>query len=197
MTLIIGLSGPAGSGKSTVAAAIEKAHPGIARHHIKAPLAAMLEGYYRTLGLSDPEIERRINGDLKRAPDPLLGGQTPTYAQQTLGTDWGRCLMHPDFWVAPWVREAVRRRGLGLGTMNEGVRYQNEVEAIRKLGGIVVELVGRRDDRVDFTHSSEAGVNADYQVSNAPGHKPEDVAARVIQLAMARIDVKAKAAPAA
>ena len=38
------------------------------------------------LGLGEAHIE----GALKEVPCELLGGKTPRYAMQTLGTEWGR-----------------------------------------------------------------------------------------------------------
>lgn len=183
MKLIIGLTGPAGSGKSTIAREICAILPAFEARHIKAPLAAMLRAYYRECGLNDAEIDRRIDGDLKREPDLLLCGKTPTHAQQTLGTEWGRETIGPTIWLDRWVKWARSREQRALGAINESVRFENEAAAIRALGGVVVELTGRRDERVSSGHASEAPVRPDARVSNAPGRSVREVALDVIYTA--------------
>ena len=49
------------------------------------PLKGMLRAFYRACGLSEAEIEWRIEGDLNDVPDPLLGGRTPRKGMIGLG----------------------------------------------------------------------------------------------------------------
>jgi putative protein kinase ArgK-like GTPase of G3E family len=77
---IIGLTGLMGSGKSLAAQELERI--GFTRTRFAGSLKDMM----RVLGLTEEEIE----GNLKETACALLGGKTPRYAMQTIGTEWGR-----------------------------------------------------------------------------------------------------------
>ena len=82
--MIIGLAGAAGAGKSTAAGYLAERY-GYARVRFSAGLKGMLRAFYRVCGLSEAEIERRIEGDLNDVPDPLLGGPAPHSTGASLG----------------------------------------------------------------------------------------------------------------
>lgn len=163
---IIGLSGAAGSGKSTAACHLEDA--GFSRIRIIGALKAMMRAYYAYCGLPESEIERRIEGDMKEQPDPLLCGATPRYAMQTLGTEWGRQMISPDLWMTSWraaVLSAIRE---GKYVVTEDVRFADEADAIRELGGIVVRIEGQSRRDAGSAHASEnvAAVTPDEIIFN-------------------------------
>lgn len=141
MSRLIAFAGPAGSGKSTAADAL--AQVGYCRIRFAAPLKAMLHAFYQHCGLPHHEIERRIEGDLKQSDDPLLGGATPRYAMQTLGTEWGREMIWDELWVNAWKEKVQRLLDSGLSVVVEDCRFANEAAAIRELGGAIIMLVGR------------------------------------------------------
>lgn len=156
-TRIVALSGPAGSGKS-VAADYLKDHFGFTSVKFAGPLKAMLGAYYQTQGLDLSEIDRRIEGDLKEVPDPYLNGRTPREAMIFLGTEWGRDLMSPTFWIDAWKR-AVEAEG---GTVVvDDCRFPNEAAAIKEMGGEVVRLKPKVQRRKKTDHVSEAGLPDD------------------------------------
>lgn len=163
----LGLTGSAGAGKSTIAAGIAVALGNIRPLHAGFVLKAMLGAFYSAQGVPDDMIRRKIDGDLKRDPCPYLCGKTPTEAQQTLGTEWGRDLIGSDIWLTAWTAEARRRIVAGEGVINDSVRFENEAAAIRALGGIVLRVEGRRDMRVSKSHKSESGVAADFILDNS------------------------------
>lgn len=90
MIKIIALCGRRYSGKTTAAKYIVE-NLGYTRLRFADRLKKMLV----TLGLT----EREIDGDLKGCACEVLGGQTPRHAMVTLGTEWGRNMIHPDIWV--------------------------------------------------------------------------------------------------
>lgn len=151
---LVGITGKAGSGKSTAADFLVQ--NGWMRIKMAGPLKDML----RVLGLTD----RHIEGDLKEVPCDLLGGQTPRHAMITLGTEWGRQMIANDLWVnAARARiEAVLREGRNV--VVDDVRFENEAEVIRKLGGKVLEI--RRGSGVVINHESEQGVAPDMTCYN-------------------------------
>jgi hypothetical protein len=54
---------------------------------------------------------------------------------QTLGTEWGRDLIGPDFWVGIWeakVRQLLRG---GVNVVADDCRFPNELAAALRLGG--------------------------------------------------------------
>lgn len=142
--LIIGLCGPAKSGKSLAAEYLINNH-GFARVRFAGPLKAMLAA----LGLSQEEIE----GPLKERPCAMLGGKTPRHAMITLGTEWGRDMIDPDLWVNAW-RAAVDRLPEGKPVVVEDCRFHNEAHTIRSCDGLLVRL-DRRLAGIGVAHPSE------------------------------------------
>lgn len=141
---VIALSGAAGSGKSTAADYLVRMH-GYERVKFAGPLKAAMAA----LGLT----ERHIEGDLKEAPCALLQGKTPRYAMQTIGTQWGRDLIGQHFWIGLWERAALEVLDSGGRVVVDDCRFANEADAVRKLGGVVVRLVGRGG--IGGDHASE------------------------------------------
>lgn len=131
---VIGLSGFAQSGKTAAALYLEKKY-GVRRKHIAEPLRAMLAVLMQANGMSSEEITRYLEGDLKESVVPCLG-VTSRYAQITIGTEWGRELINQDLWANTWARGIQDDESV----MNDSVRFPNEAEAIRQLGGIVIMI---------------------------------------------------------
>lgn len=130
MRRVFGFCGLIGAGKTTAALHFVDRH-GFARIRFAGPLKAML----RAMGLS----EREIDGDLKEQPCDMLGGKTPRWAMQSIGTEWGRDLICGDLWIRTWQRacsEIPEDRGIVV----DDVRFVNEAEAIRAQGGLVIRV---------------------------------------------------------
>jgi hypothetical protein len=128
----IGLSGFAKSGKTTAAKYLEERY-GFERRHIAEPLRAMLAVLMRANGISDEMIDRYLVGDLKDGVVIPELGKTSRELQISIGTEWGREHVSPDLWVDTWVRGASHRP-----SMNDSVRFPNEEEGIRSMGGITL-----------------------------------------------------------
>ncbi|MEM1046502.1 MAG: deoxynucleotide monophosphate kinase [Pseudomonadota bacterium] len=138
--LIVGLAGRIGSGKTTAAVHLAVQH-GFTRHRFAAPLKNMM----RCLGLSEDQVD----GDRKETPCFLLGDKSPRYAMQTIGTEWGRDMIHPDLWIRAW-RETMPA---SARIVVEDVRFENEAAAIRRSGGLLIRI--GRDAVVRSDHQSE------------------------------------------
>lgn len=130
---LIALTGAKGSGKSTVAEELVATH-GFVRMRLADSLKAML----RTIGLTEAQIE----GDEKELPCALLGGKTPRHAMQTLGTEWGRNLIHAELWS-----NILRTQLVGLMLSRPDIRvvvddcrFPSEHAMLRGLGAEVWRL---------------------------------------------------------
>lgn len=150
---LIGFAGQAGSGKSVCANVLMDR--GYKRVKFADGLKEMLRALFRSTGIEDFEIERRMEGDLKETPDDVLLDQTPRWAMQSLGQEWGRELIHPNLWVTIWEKAARSAMDDGFDVVVDDVRYVNEVNAIRNLGGAVHIVTRPASMLVRRDHPSE------------------------------------------
>jgi len=153
---LIALTGLAGSGKSTAADYLIASH-GYVRVRFAGPLKAMIAA----IGLD----ERHIEGALKETPIEELCDNTPRYAMQTLGTEWGRKCMGEDFWVNLWRDNASRHTRVVV----DDCRFPNEARAVKAMGGVIWEITGRGG--IAGGHESERGIGmaADAVIVNSEG----------------------------
>lgn len=141
---IIGLAGPIGSGKSTIAQSVVRAaaYRRIAGHvfSFAGALKAMMVTLLQKTGYSW-EAAHALVHDNKRREDSLnvLQGKTMRHALQTLGTEWGRDCIGERFW-ADLAIEAGRASGAELVVFDD-VRFRTELQAIHENRGHVFELV--------------------------------------------------------
>jgi hypothetical protein len=163
MTRLIALTGAAGSGKSTAADYLVRT--GWKRVKFAGPLKDMMRALYRGAGLPEDQIERRIEGDLKERHDPLLGAMnTPRWAMQTLGTEWGRDLITPGLWTGIAAARIRAHLSDGDRVVVDDCRFDNEAATIHDLGGKVVQITGRGG--IAGKHVSEQGVAPDLICQN-------------------------------
>lgn len=157
---VVAFTGQAGSGKSTATKYLVEQH-GYTLVKFAGPLKDMM----RAIGFDDVEIE----GELKETENINLWGKTPRHAMQTLGTEWGRNCIHPDFWVGLW-RQRVNAVMFGGGrVVVDDCRFPNEAAAIRRLGGDIYRITGRGG--IPGHHESERGCGDEDLVianDNAP-----------------------------
>jgi hypothetical protein len=128
---VIGLTGIARSGKSTVAQHLVEKH-GFVRVAFGEPMKAML----RALGLSDEELY----GARKELPCALLGGQLPRVGLQTLGTEWAENYISPDLWSIRWERTACDVLDHGGRVVADDLRRAQDVRSVKSVGGAVIGL---------------------------------------------------------
>lgn len=141
---IIAFTGLAGAGKSTAAQHLV-ASGRFQRVRFAGPLKAMM----RALGCTEAEVD----GHLKEVPCALLGGKTPRYAMQTIGTEWGRDLIDSDLWIRAW-QTAVAAVPAHLGVVVDDCRFPNEAAAVAAVGGVLVRIE-RPGAGTSSTHVSE------------------------------------------
>lgn len=151
MKRYIGITGRAGSGKTTVAQHLRDRF----LYHIynfSDPIKDMLAQL--------PQLHRDIWEDRVHKEVPLLlYDRSPRHFAQTLGTEWGRDMIHPDIWIL--VAEARLQTLRNDYVVFADVRYQNELDWLYKNDGVLIEIV-RPLHYLVRSHSSE-NFNFRYQ----------------------------------
>lgn len=132
MSRLIGIAGRAGSGKDTAGAHLVECH-GFDQYAFADPIRAML-GALGAFPAAD-----LINRDTKEVVIDWLG-KSPRQMAQTLGTEWGRELVHPQLWVLMAQRRWESAKAAGKSLVITDVRFENEVEWIQAQGGQVIVL---------------------------------------------------------
>lgn len=152
--IIIGLCGAAGAGKTTLAGHL------IGRHRfVRHRFAGILKGMLKVLGLTDDQVD----GGLKEVPCALLGGKTPRWAMQSLGTEWGRDLISQTLWIDAWAKGLEGKEFVVV----DDVRFPNEVDAIKKRGGYLIRITGRGAEIATGGHVSETlELDVDEEIEN-------------------------------
>lgn len=146
---LIGLAGRARSGKDSIASHLEKKH-GFFSFAFADPIK---RGAQELFGLTDTETWHEL---AKETTIPAWG-LSPRRMFQLLGTEFGRELIHPDIWIMRAHMEIQDLLGKGYRRICvSDVRFKNEADMIRKLGGILW-YIDRPDAEVVATHKSEDG----------------------------------------
>lgn len=146
---LVGITGRAGVGKNTVASLV----PGAEVIGLADPI---YRGLATMLGIDERELRDRAR---KEAPVEWLG-RSPRTLLQTLGTEWGRDTVRADVWLLLAERriQELDRAGASAVVVAD-VRFANEAEMIRRLGGQVWEVRRSGQSIGDAGgHSSERGV---------------------------------------
>ena len=179
--MLIGLVGRKGSGKSTLARMLVER--GFSRQPLAGPLKAMLRALLYQQGVDHDLVEEMIDGALKETPSALLGGKTPRHCMQTLGTEWGRDLIAPTFWLDVWTE---RVRGTDRVVCDD-VRFLNEAQRVRRLGGWIVRVTRSDLPASVDPHPSEIEMESivvDHEIINPEG-APHDMIAQLLQRGIA------------
>lgn len=167
LPVLVGLCGKKGSGKDEASKILSRIY-NYQNVKFAGPLKDMLRALLKAQNVPFDIIERMIEGDLKEVPTVFLGGKTPRYTMQTLGTEWGRVLIDSKLWINAF-HNSLRLDDSKIRYACTDVRYQNEGNIIHDLGGLLIRL-NRNINNNDFsTHSSETEIDAldvDYEIDN-------------------------------
>lgn len=143
---LIALAGYGGVGKDACAEYLAKSY---GFYHLKfADAIKTMVG--AMLGVPARRFEDR---QWKEAEIEWLG-KTPRQLLQTLGTEWGREMVHPDIWV----RTTMHRCRFMSRVVISDCRFDNEAEAVRAAGGRVV-LIERPGYTPVNAHKSETSLS--------------------------------------
>jgi hypothetical protein len=137
MPKIIGVAGPKGSGKTTVANILANKLNGVI-----VPFAKPLKDIARSLGWNGKKDEKGRR---------LL---------QLLGTECGRECIDQDIWVKKWLAY-VDIHVLSSVVIADDVRFENEASMILKNNGTLIE-VKREGYEYSDEHASEKGLDKNF-----------------------------------
>lgn len=147
--MLIGISAPKQSGKSTLAKHLES--KGFEHYSFAQPIKEALSVI---TGLPYDWFD---NQETKELPIAFLGNVTGRYMAQTLGSEWARNLINTDFWTIIAAQRLDSMLKSGKNIVIADVRFENEADMIRKEGGVIIHL--KRTGRYFNTdHVSEAGI---------------------------------------
>jgi hypothetical protein len=160
MMRLIGLHGRAGAGKDTVGAMlVARQTDTVARLAFAQPIRDMLAA-----GLRDVGITWQLLADRTRKEERIEAiGRSPRELMQTLGTEWGRNLVHTDLWLhIAAIRLAYHRR-FATATVITDCRFNNEARWIRAQGGEIWHVLRKYGWNVaplhpEPLHQSEHGI---------------------------------------
>lgn len=173
---LIGIMGLARVGKDTATAHLCDTY-GMESYAFADPIKSMLTGVFGDLFR---------DGD-REAPIDWLG-KSPRQLMQTLGTEWGREVVHPDLWVlvADQMWKKYQEIGWGAGVVLSDVRFRNEAEWVLAQGGLLISL-SREGVAAVATHVSEQNIPFDLaNVSLENNGTVEELAAAVTATVDAR-----------
>ena len=136
--MIIGLVGFIGSGKGTVGEYLhmEGYHQASFAGALKDTASTMF-GWDRALLEGDTKESRKFRETKDTWWSTRFGYDfTPRLALQLLGTEAGRDVFHKDLWIYSLEKRIEKFDNVVL----TDTRFPNEIEFIRKLGGVIVQV---------------------------------------------------------
>jgi hypothetical protein len=146
--MLIGVTGKAGSGKDAFAKYFIDQQR-FAKYALADPIKRMIEAGFN---IGPAAWEDRA---VKEKEIEWLG-RSLRYLAQTLGTEWGRMLVHPDIWLLL----AEQRRLQVNNLIITDVRFDNEAEWMLSKGGTLFEIVRDAQEMDNAGHASEKGVSS-------------------------------------
>ena len=184
--VVIGISGPAGSGKDTAANAIALA---MSHKPINMKFAGTIKAFY-TLCTGENFGLVEANRELYDKPCPGYPDWTRREWLQLVGTEGLRSL-DPKFHIRAFHRQLLaqlkvidrvtRHNPQPRMVVVTDVRFQNEADYIREIGGVVIGIKGRNPQTM--SHSSETELNSivpDITLINDKGQAALEDKCRVI-----------------
>jgi len=155
---LIAFTGLKGSGKDTAGKFLTSLH-GHTPVSFASFLKSMCMSFIVSQGADLETAQRLTNGTIedKETPSVFFNNCTPRHAMQTLGTEWGRNLLGDDIWV-----NALRNKLLAYPNQKyviTDLRFENEVEMVKDLGGTVVRI-----NRQELTDKHFADLNSGAKI---------------------------------
>ena len=155
---LLGIHGPLNGGKDTITNYLTSNFY-VRKYAFADPIKESLKAIF---GFSDLEMSDRIQKE--KVND--FWGISPRYAAQKLGTEFGRNLIHKDIWIKK-AEQVLNQSEVPL--IISDVRYDNEADWIRSLGGKILHIKIDIDKDEKYNHTSEGGIQfkeGDFTIEN-------------------------------
>lgn len=162
MSRLIGLVGRRGVGKDTVGDYLVSRH-GFRKQAFARPIKEACALLF--------QVDPLVFEDRTLKETPLKYNLSPRQMAQLVGTDFFRNQVSPTFWLDYFEDWLASHRDEAVVVTD--VRFQNEVDLIRKLGGevwFIARNTGDRNEVADL-HISESGIDS---LSNITRTVPND-----------------------
>lgn len=163
MSKIIGLSGFKQTGKSTAAKHLEA--KGYVRLNFKD---ALIEEMKQNV----PDVLRELGSAYKLSIDELFDQKPPIMRalMMNYGTEIRR-RDNPTYWIDQWEAKAEVILATGAGVVVDDVRFINEADSVRALGGKLIRIA-RPDIGLSGQHVTETEMlsfSVDYTITTEKG----------------------------
>lgn len=140
MKNLIGIYSPRPqSGKSTVYKFLNEI-AGYERFPFASPLKELATHIFQTTGVPESEARRLVYEDKEEQLPGFPSGITARVFLQQLGTNFGRDVIDPTIWVRIWSNTLKDLPESIQNVVVDDVRFENEVDAIRALGGVIWKI---------------------------------------------------------
>ena len=157
--MIIGLVGFIGSGKGTVGDILEQ--KGFNKDSFAKPLkdaVSIIFGWPRELLEGDTEVSRKWREQVDSFwTEKFQKEFSPRMALQLMGTEAGRDVFDKDIWVI-----SLLNRANGKNVVVTDVRFPNELECIKRLGGKIVRIKRGPEPEWYSTAEKENNTHPDF-----------------------------------
>lgn len=156
--MIIGLAGKKESGKTTAAQSIVDSL-GFKKLSFAEPVKKMIDSLLFDLGCTETGKK-----DLAQYIQV-----TKRYLYQTLGTEWGRKMIHPNIWLMIADIRVIEVIDIGYEhIVIDDVRFENEADYIRERGGVIIhiERLGLVSTDEHFSEKGIAFKKGDIHLAN-------------------------------
>ena len=149
--IVIGFVGTKGVGKDTAADVLVTKH-GFVRRKFAQPIKDVCSMLFQVpeSHFEGPEKERLVEKH----------GMSPRQMMQMVGTDMFRHMVHADFWLHHF-EDWCTHQPVDTRVVVTDLRFQNEIDAVKRLGGMVVRIVrshGTGRHLAKDNHVTETGI---------------------------------------
>lgn len=160
--ILIGLTGPAGCGKTTAANYLESEW-GAQPVGLADPIMAMLLALFAEADVPDAYAVERA---LKERCTSL--GYSYRHLAQTLGTEWGRDQLDDGFWRRIAEGKVLDIMRGGDHAVVTDIRFADEAQWLRDLGGVLVRITraGTLPVREHESEAQWAQIEVDHELAN-------------------------------
>lgn len=177
--MLVGITGVKRAGKDTAALPLKQI--GFQQLSFATLLKKWSSEVLSGIGYSDDEVYEFVHGSRKEEIIPHFG-KTTRELMQTLGTEWGRTF-YDNLWVDLTLLPTLQ--GVQDYVISD-VRFHNECDRIRELGGIVIRITRPGLETNEFSlHESEVHIpklRVTHDVVNDGDEK--DLRGKVLQIVL-------------